>query len=428
MTRALLLASTVCSVAAAAPLAWTACRTATDDCCAAVIPGTALHTLLGNGTFNQPQTSLPLRDPYVDTWLRDAIPDINETGPAWWAFAYSATVHTSDISGCSLPYGTAAFAVASLEQGSYRLRLSLDGVLVPPASGNETDAKGMFRRFDWVLGPAASFCGAATHELQVSVSPPDHPGAVTGGQGGDHLLSQDLISQDLAGWDWVAGVPDREWHSATWPWCCNHELRGGTSASLPLPPAGNTGLFDPFFVSIAPSGVLLRDPAVVVTALQRSPSSHPGAPVPLSAFVCVSIMPLSNASQTGTLVATINGTDFTTRISIEAGSAGTWLEFSTGVVAVPAARLWWPHTAGEPWLYDAVATYVPDAGGPGVEAQWRAGFRVVQSAVDEGLGGQVFYVNGERVFLQVSDKEGWGVGRRCVWCLSQALASCMCTS
>jgi hypothetical protein len=29
------------------------------------------------------------------------------------------------------------------------------------------------------------------------------------GQGGNHQLAQDLTSQYFAGWDWIAGTPDR---------------------------------------------------------------------------------------------------------------------------------------------------------------------------------------------------------------------------
>jgi hypothetical protein len=193
---------------------WNACRinSTSTACCKAMVPGTALHTLLYNGTFGS------MRDPYIDTRLRDSVPDINKTGSAWWTFAYSTSVLTADIVGCFLPQDATAQAYVSLDQGSYRIKLYLDGELIRPVSGNTTDAKGMFRRFDWALGPATPFCAATSHSLRFDVAPPDHPGSVTGGQGGDHLLSQDLISQDLAGWDWVAGVPDRECSYPRWWW------------------------------------------------------------------------------------------------------------------------------------------------------------------------------------------------------------------
>ena len=374
-------------------LSWTACRKFSPfECCAGVLPGTALHTLINNGTFKQPGTTLPLRDPYIDTWLRDAIPDINDSGPALWTFDYTATAMSADILGCSHPSG---FAVASLEQGSYRMTLYVDGTLVAPTPGNSSDAKGMFRRFDWSLGPAASFCAAVSHELRFEVEPPDHPGAVTGGQGGNHLIAQDLISQDLAGWDWVAGVPDRK------------KLGRGSLAFVHAfndPPfcAGNTGMFDGLTLAVAQSSVLLRDPTIAVMSLQRNGSSNPNDPVPLSAFVRVSISSLSNASLTGTLFAHAAGDIFSARVSIPAGTAGEWLEFSTGVVNMTAVRLWWPHTMGEPFLYNATVTFVPDSGAPVTEVQWKAGFRTVSSVVDESLQGQVFSVNGERIFLQVS--------------------------
>lgn len=137
-------------------------------------------------------------------------------------------------------------------------------------------------------------------------------------------------------------------------------------------------------------------------SLQRNGSSNPNDHVPLSAFVRVSISPLSNASITGSLSARVAGDIFSARVSIPAGTAGEWLEFSTGVVNMTAVRLWWPHTMGEPFLYNATVTFVPDTGAPATEVQWHAGFRTVSSVVDKSLQGQVFSVNGERIFLQVS--------------------------
>jgi mannosylglycoprotein endo-beta-mannosidase len=48
------------------------------------------------------------------------------------------------------------------------------------------------------------------NNLAVAVYPPDHPGCVElGGQGGDHMIAQDVTPQFVEGWDWTCPIPDR---------------------------------------------------------------------------------------------------------------------------------------------------------------------------------------------------------------------------
>ena len=159
-------------------------------------------------------------------------------------------------------------------------------------------------------------------------------------------------------------------------------------------------MFDAFAIDIAPAGVLMRDPTVTVHSLSRTFASPPGDALSLSASVRVSLMPLSNDSVSGLLAARINGSTFSSQVDIPPGTIGQWVECTTDIVNLTRVELWWPHTHGNPRLYDAVISFTPASGHGSVDVRWRAGFRTISSAVDVGMGGQVFSINGERVFLQ----------------------------
>ena len=167
---------------------------------------------------------------------------------------------------------------------------------------------------------------------------------------------------------------------------------------------GNTGLFDSFTLHIAIPGVILRDPAVVIHKMNRNRALSPDDTVSLSAYIRVSLLPLSNASYAGLVSTTINGTNFSVHVTIPPETAGEWFEVNTDVIDMDGVSLWWPHTAGYPHLYDAITSFAVDSGEAPVAISWRAGFRTVDSAVDPGMGGQVFFINGERIFLQVRMK------------------------
>ena len=371
------------SVASSQPLSWTACRlspayppadlslpgwappSSTADCVPAVVPGTALHALLLNGTFPYAV------DPYVDDVMERLLneSDISTLGAAFYTFTFRAAVPAAAVCGAPPPAG--ARVVARVGQLSYRGALFVDGAEVGAPFLAPGGAVGNFRRWVWDLGDAGAWCGAPAHAVSFLVRPPDHPGNTSSacrgcGQGGNHLLAQDLAPQDALGWDWVIGVPDR-----------------------------NTGLLDDVAVELAPAGALVADPAVAVADLVVAPGGATAAS--LTATVTVSLAALGAESIEGDLSVEVPGAGFfaTTPVAL-VGGAQKDVVLSRGLRNV---SLWWPHTHGAPALYDAVATFQRAGGGGAATLRFRAGFRTVTSAVDGDLGGRVFFVNGERVFL-----------------------------
>jgi hypothetical protein len=384
--RALLLLAVSAS---SQPLAWTACRyspafppttlslpdwappASRADCVPATVPGTVLHALLANGTF-----PFAAADPYVDTVMDQLLneSDISVLGPAFYTFTFRAALPADAVcGGGGGPPPPGARVVARVAQLSYRATLYVDGAVAGPPLLAPGGAVGNYRRWAWDLGDAGAWCAApAAHALALLVLPPDHPGNASAacrgcGQGGNHALAQDIAPQDALGWDWVCGVPDR-----------------------------NTGLLDGVAVEVAPAGALVEDPAVAVADLVAPPGGAAAA-TSLTATITVALTALGASAIEGTLAVEVPGAGFFASAPVSlAGGARRDVALSR---ALRNVSLWWPHTHGAPALYDAVATFKRAGGGGAATLRFRAGFRVVASAVDAALGGRVFSVNGERVFL-----------------------------
>lgn len=93
-------------------------------------------------------------------------------------------------------------------------------------------SRGAFLRHTLDITHAAASQGAAHNHLAILVSPPDHPGCVAlGGQGGDHLIAQDVTPQYVEGWDWMCPVPDR--NTGLWDKVRKPEDSNATSAKPP---------------------------------------------------------------------------------------------------------------------------------------------------------------------------------------------------
>lgn len=336
----------------------------------AIIPGTALGTLIANGTWPEVQ------DPYVDDLLLNTIPDISETGADAWTFDFqtnfslSSIVDSGSLNGIAEPYATLYLA-----EQNYRSTVVVDGLQVAPlgAPGTLMQAVGMYTRFYFNLFAP----DAAVHSLSITVAPPDHYGNASNtckgcGQGGNHEIAQDVTSQYFAGWDWVGGCPDR-----------------------------NTGLFD--LVVVKASGpVLLRDPIAVTTIITPPATPADYATVNVSftvAMLC--LKPTGNVN--GVLNITIPGlagASITMPVVVR-NNNGNWSDITTNTITLQNVRLWWPHTVGFPYLYDASVSFTVNGDStPSDSVDWRTGFRTVSAEVDPVLGGQVFRVNGQKQFLQ----------------------------
>lgn len=243
----------------------------------------------------------------------------------------------------------------------------------------------MFGRYYFPLGDSSALSGTA-HILSIQVSPPDHYGnasnTCTGcGQGGNHQLAQDVTSQDTAGWDWIVGTPDR-----------------------------NTGLLDEPSVAILPSSLLLADPvAGVPDMIVPTPGPDWVTPRYASAVnlsIRVACLYVGTGDLTGTLTITVPSL-LSTRplasmpLTLTSSSAGQWVDVTFPLVHAKNVSLWWPHTVGQPTLHDANITFTPAAASEATASvAWRMGVRTVTSEVDPTVQGQVFRVNGARVFLE----------------------------
>lgn len=359
------------------------------------VPGTALHALLQNGTF-------PFQDPYVDDNLR-TIPDISKAGKAYYTFIFVSAVDSASVCPSGSPSASGRI-VLSLAQASYRVSAYMDGQAAPLSLvGGGQEAVGMFQRFLFDLGPAPAFCALSSHGLSFLISPPDHPGIPTAdcpknltvgscGQGGDHELAQDVVSQDLGGWDWVQASPDR-----------------------------NTGILDAAALLYLPGGVLLQDGAVgVVSAFQPS-TAAPSTPPPTSTVHVVMRAALQNVDPPaggvlGVVQFTLCNASVSVNVSVARGVGG-WVEVQSPEFVLHEVELWWPHTLGAPVLHSASAQFFP-AAAPGVAMatlQWQAGLRQVASLVDEELGGRAIFVNGVRVFITGGNWIGTDLLSRAAW-------------
>lgn len=209
------------------------------------------------------------------------------------------------------------------------------------------------------------------------MTPPDHYGNTSNtckgcGQGGNHLIAQDLTPQDSCGWDWVGGIADR-----------------------------NTGLIDMDVTipQVVASGVVLGDPAVAVTDLVLPPGFCPARATSLTASVTLSVACVCDAPVEGTLTVSIPSAGFSRSVATACGPASAPTDVTLVQDNLTDIALWWPHTHGIPALHDATAVFAPSSGGSVASFSWRAGFRTVTSAVDARLGGRSFSVNGQRIFF-----------------------------
>jgi mannosylglycoprotein endo-beta-mannosidase len=175
--------------------AWRACRLSDPLDCAVdniTLPVTAFTVLLNNRTWAVPE------DPWIDDTLL-SIPDISVTGSEFWTFTYTLDVDVHDEPECGTYWSL------HLDGVNYRAQVSWNDAAIDP------EAIGMFRRFHMRVPVTGGF-----NRLAITVYPPDHPGNASSsclhgpcGQGGNHALAQDVVSQYFAGWDWIGATPDR---------------------------------------------------------------------------------------------------------------------------------------------------------------------------------------------------------------------------
>ena len=367
-----------------------------SQCLSAFVPGTILNSLLINGTFLRPDnTSLPIIDPYIDNWLNNStIPDISWIGSDFYTFVYRTTLNPSDFPFCTVPT-TDSLVVLSASQISYRASLFVDGLSI--STIDDSQAVGMFKRHDFILGSSTTWCNSTIRGMSILVEPPDHPGIPTAfcniyppnfnntipcGQGGNHSLAMDVISQDLAGWDFLVASPDR-----------------------------NTGIIDPLDISIAPSSILLRDGATNVQNLTLGGNKSFGAPIASGYLIFrISLRNLGTKEVSGTVIWNIDTSDsndgdksISAQVRVTLPNKGPWFEAISEPVSIPeGVALWWPHTVGQPILRNTSVSFVADGSLVDLSPTlfWRSGLRTISCNVDAILGGRAILVNSLRFYIE----------------------------
>jgi len=306
----------------------------------ALVPGTVLSTLLHNNKVPDPFYGLN----------NELIPDIYETGAEYYTFSF--------LNRFSAPVLKEQQQVWLKFRGiNYSANVFLNGKRV-----NSDTHRGMFLREKYLITPMLIENG--TNKLAVLVEPPDPVGHANGGQGGDGTIARSVTMQYTAGWDWVCPIRDR-----------------------------NTGIWDQ--VSLEITGPIdIRNPFVKAKV--------PGKRVPggnqKPAFINISAE-LFNASdhrQEGNLVARIGDKLYSIPASIAAGKM-LILEFDE--IEIKNPKLWWPRGMGEANLYNVELSF-EQKGVLSDSESFRIGLRETSNYFDQEVGGRVFLLNGQRVFIK----------------------------
>jgi mannosylglycoprotein endo-beta-mannosidase len=306
----------------------------------AIVPGTVLTTLLHNGK---------IPDPFIGL-NNELIPDIYDTGREYYTYWFRNE-----------------FALPEMAEGrqtwlnfrgiNYKADIFLNGKRV-----NTSPHEGMFLRTRYNITP---FLNDGKNILAVIVEPPLYVGDATRGQGGDGMIARNVTMQFTAGWDWITPVRDR-----------------------------NTGIWD--MVSLEFSGDVDIRNSYVRTRVPgaRMPGESQGP-----AYLTFS-SELSNSSGqeiTGRLMVEIDGNSYSRRVTLQPGE-----QLTAGLPEVrfrnPA--VWWPNGMGDQPLYTARFSFVPDRGDESDSEQITFGIRETGNYFDEHIRGQVFTVNGQKVFIK----------------------------
>jgi hypothetical protein len=223
------------------------CKTPTFPWIPAQVPGTVLGALVQNGDVPDPNVGLASLE----------VHDIGEVGPEaytyWFCVCFELPSNPGDAD-----KGTWWL---ELDGVNYSLQIFLNGSRVP-IDGD----RGMFLRRR--INVTDFICAGDIIKLNymaVLVAPPDHYGKIPagGGQGGDHSLAQDVVSQFFEGWDWIIPVHDR----GTGIW-----------GDVRLRKTGSICLSDAYAIpSLSPQAL---------TALARDPTADVDASVVVSVTVC----------------------------------------------------------------------------------------------------------------------------------------------
>eukprot|EP00038_Savillea_parva_P009082 m.181113 g.181113 ORF g.181113 m.181113 type:complete len:1092 (+) comp15169_c0_seq1:273-3548(+) len=421
-------------------------------CVPATVPGTILQSMLKNGAFPD------VTDPYYGELLK-TIPDISETGSAFYTWTYRTRIRPSHVLRHGLHQGASGASdrrrhrrtqngmpnhsvgggddtkteswnsgtttwehfnkrlhpLRAAPPGPNRLWLHLRGVSYTAtvyingmaqqpveAPAGTTRLQGMFHRWSFDLGTVAAMGVDSDSEyiVAIRVEPPTYPGSscrpcahppcTPCGQGGDHQIARNAgMMQMTQGWDWCQATPDR-----------------------------NTGLWDAVTMALT-HDIVMKDPLVATVTLTGVSGEHAKsatlaprilvqnrATTPVSGTVSFSLTLPSNSNivNNGDNLTTMNNAVLSVATTVVLQGLET-KDVDVGALVVPNATLWWPHTHGRPYLYNASFAFTPrmhdvDTDAPLTHVSVRVGIRTTKAEVDETLGGWLFKVNGHAIYIQ----------------------------
>lgn len=305
----------------------------------AVVPGTVLTTLLYNHVFPDPFFGLN----------NELIPDIYDVGAGFYTFWFRKTF--------SLPHVEEGQEVWLKFRGiNYAADIFLNGRRINPDTH-----RGMFLRQKYRITP---YIKDGSNVLAVIVRPPYPVGEANGGQGGDGTIARSVTQQYTPGWDWVCPVRDR-----------------------------NTGIWDRVSLEIT-GDVDLRNPYIKTYVPGKR---YPGIKQdPAYLTVSAELVNVSNGIQKGNLIAEIDGRTWAVPVAIEADKSAV---FSFPEIKIDNPKLWWPNGMGEPFLYTLCLRF--EQQGKIVDCDTVVfGIRETGTYFDEKVGGRVFLINGQKIFIK----------------------------
>ena len=306
----------------------------------AVVPGTMLTTLLHN-------EKIP--DPFVGL-NNELIPDIYDTGRDYYTYWFRNEF--------TLPEGISGKQVWLNFRGiNYRADIFLNGRRV-----NTSTHEGMFLRARFNITP---FIMEGKNILAVLVEPPVHVGDASRGQGGDGMIGRNVTMQFTAGWDWITPVRDR--NTGIWD-------------RVSIEFTGDVALTNPYVKSRVPGNRMpgeRQDPAYLTFSAELNNST--------------------GNEISGKLIVEIDGNSYSTKVDLE--------PCEMKIAGIPEVRLrnpllWWPNGIGDQPLYTARFSFVTEAGEISDSDTVTFGIRETGNYFDHEIRGQVFTVNGQRVFIR----------------------------
>ncbi len=307
----------------------------------AIVPGTVLTTLLHNKQVPDPFFGMN----------NTKIADVFNTGRDYYTYWFYREFDLPE-----LKPGEQAWL--SFRGINYFADIYLNGKRV-----NTEMHRGMYLREKYLVTPF--ILTGKTNKLAVWVAPPDPVGNPNNGQGGDGTIARNVTMQCTAGWDWICSVPDR-----------------------------NTGIWDQVSLEIT-SGIDLKNPYIECRV--------PGVRIPGEkqdpAYILTKTE-LKNCTEKpvkGIATSEVDGHTVSLELVIQPGEEKT-ITFQE--IEIKNPRLWWPNGTGDHPLYPVKLNFKATDGTLSDSETIQIGIRETSNKFDQALRSQIFYVNGQKIFIK----------------------------